>query len=137
MDDILESLIKERDELKEKFEPMRQRLTRLETAINALQGKPVGGSDEQPRRRRNVRPTVLEIIQRSGENGVTVADILEEAANMGADLEKSSVSTLVSGMKRAGQIVASDDGKYMIAPEGTEPEPPGKRGRKKKSEAAE
>lgn len=136
MDDILESLIKERDEIKEKFEPMRQRLQRLETAIAALQGKPIAGSDEPSKRRRNVRPTVLEIITRAGDNGVTVADIVEEASNMGIDLEKTSVSTLVSGMKRSGQVVVNE-GKYQIAPEGTEPEPPGKRGRKKKAEAAE
>lgn len=135
MDDILETLIKERDELKEKFDPMRERLQRLEVAIGALQGKPVNTTDETPRRRRNVRPTVLEVITRAGDHGATVSDIIEEASNMGISLEKSSVSTIVSGMKRAGQVTV-DEGKYKIAPEGTEPEPAGRRGRKPKAEAA-
>lgn len=115
MDDILDMLTKERDELRGQVEPLKQRLDRLNIAISALEGKPSAESEQPRKRNRNVRNTVLEIIGKAGTAGVSIPDVLEEAERSGSPLEKSSVSTLVSTLKRSGAIIV-DDGKYKISP---------------------
>lgn len=134
MDELLQQLITERDELKTKFEPMRERIQRLDAAIAALQGETVTADINNPiRRRKNVKSTVIDIISRAGDVGSTVSDIIQEADTAGVTLEKTSVSTLVSSLKRSGSLIVHD-GRYLIAPEGTPPETSTGRGRKRKDD---
>lgn len=70
MDEILQQLITERDEIRATFEPMRKRLARLDAAISALQGQM---PEEGQKRRKNVRGAVIDIVSRSGDNGVKIA----------------------------------------------------------------
>ena len=109
---------------------------RLLKEIDALQNQLVGirrmmrmlgGESEaeeiQPRRRRTPSPikdAVLGLINEHKEVGLTVGEIMELAEKSGQALDRASVSSLLSRLKREHVLIAIGNGKYRPAP----PTPP-------------
>jgi stalled ribosome rescue protein Dom34 len=107
-------LMEERDALKKQIENLQSELKGLERAIRV-----VSGSDEAlapisqiaRTRTKNVKNTVLTLVSQSGNAGITVGELMDKAEASQVALEKASVSSLLSRLKKEG-VLRIDDGRY-------------------------
>lgn len=81
--------------------------------------------ESQPRQRRKtpspIKDAVLGLINEFKETGLAVGEVMELSEKRGHPLDRASVSSLLSRLKREHVLVAVGDGKYRPAP----PLPPG------------
>jgi len=63
----------------------------------------------------------MEIIEESGTNGVTVGEVLERAAVRGKELDRASVSSLLSRNKREGLLTFDGERYHVASPHGPQP----------------
>lgn len=83
----------------------------LETALRRASGD----VDSRPRRRRtNVKKIVLDILAERGDQGVNAGIVVQIAAERGEEIERATVSSLLSRMKADG-IVTYDNVLYRLA----------------------
>lgn len=123
MDKSLNRLTSERDRLNAEVEAIKARIEGLNFAIATIEGdapttRPTtraNGATAPRKRGKNVKATVLAIVERSALAGVTAADVLAGAERMGNPLERTSVSTLLSNLKRAGVLEYKGDRYRMKA----------------------
>jgi hypothetical protein len=80
-------------------------------------------TNEPPRRRKNVKKTVMELVDVAGSAGVTAAEVVERARTLGRELERGSVSSLLSKFKAQGALVF-DGERYYPASKGPSQDPP-------------
>lgn len=102
-------------------------------AIEALQNQMVGvnaaikvfGAEPGavPAPRRNVKRTVLEVVQEAGRIGVTASEVISRAAAKGRALNAGSVASLLSRFKQDGVLIF-DGERYFPAPPQAPQEPP-------------
>ena len=109
MKDIrLSRLIEQRDRFVNQMEALRNQVAGLELAIALL-------SEEEPTQRRpveaasggesdNVSDLLRVLLQDAGARGINARLAVELAARRGVDLNRSSVSSLLSRMKRDGKL---------------------------------
>lgn len=67
----------------------------------------------KPPRGKNVKETVLTLVENSGVNGINAIGVVETAKNMSIHLERASVSSLLSRLKKEG-VLDMADGKYFV-----------------------
>jgi hypothetical protein len=111
-------LNEERDALKKQIENLQNELKGLERAIRV-----VSGSDEAlspasqftRTRTKNVKNTVLTLVSQSGNSGITVVELMDKAEASHVALEKASVSSLLSRLKKEGVLRISDGRYYDIS----------------------
>ena len=113
---------------------------RLLKEIDALQNQLVavrrmmrllGGDPEvdesQPRQRRKtpspIEDAVLGLISEFKDTGLAVGEVMELSEKRGRPLDRASVSSLLSRLKREHVLVAVGDGKYRPAPPAPPPSP--------------
>lgn len=107
-------LMEERDALKKQIENLHSELKGLERAIRV-----VSGSDEvlspasqfTRTRTKNVKNMVLTLVSQSGNAGITVAELMDKAEASQVALEKASVSSLLSRLKKEG-VLRINEGRY-------------------------
>ena len=80
-------------------------------------------TNEPPRRRRNVKKTVMEMIDMAGSAGVTAAEIVDRARTIGRELDRGSVSSLLSKFKAQGALTF-DGERYYAASKAPPADPP-------------
>ncbi len=112
----MKRLIAERDRLKAHIEALQNQLKGLETAIAVMTGEDKAETTSSPvrPRARNVKETVLLLVQNAGGSGISVNDLLEVAKSTGVHLERGTVSSLLSRMKREN-VLDMEDGKYFVS----------------------
>ena len=93
------------------IEALKQQLSGVDQSIKALGGDVGAG----PSRRTNVKGTVMEIIGEAASLGVTAFEVVDRGAAKGRDLDRPSVSSLLSRLKREGTLVLME-GRYYVAP---------------------
>ena len=115
--DLRERQVSEIQDLQRKLDAAKERLSGIEASIVALGGEiPVEGISGQKSARRNVKKTVMAIVQEAGPAGVTASEVMDRAAAQGRELEKGSVSSLLSRFKRDGALTF-DGERYRAASE--------------------
>jgi hypothetical protein len=79
------------------IEALRNKLRGIEASMAALGGdQPI----EATRKNRNVKKTVIGLIVDAGSAGITAIEVVERAALAGRQLDRPSVSSLLSRLKR-------------------------------------
>lgn len=68
---------------------------------------------EIKQRGKNVKDTVISLVQNAGEGGLNVSALMEKAKDNGIHLDRGSVSSLLSRMKRE-KVFAMVDGRYFV-----------------------
>ncbi|HEY4941862.1 MAG TPA: hypothetical protein VII56_10570 [Rhizomicrobium sp.] len=99
-------------DLEKRLAEARVRLHAYDTAIATMGGHalPVGGRKRQP----NVKKTVLNIVNEAAAHGVTANEVVDKGAAQGRTLERNSVSSLLSRLKREG-VLTFDGARYRPA----------------------
>jgi hypothetical protein len=110
---LIELRQRERD-----VDALRNKLKGIDAAIAAIGGDGQA-SNARSKTRRNVKRTVLEIITEAGRDGVTSNEVTDRAAVMGRQLDRGSVSSLLSRLKREGTLTF-DGERYRLV----DPQPP-------------
>jgi hypothetical protein len=101
------------------MEALQNQLLGVEASIRALS---TDGNAAAPKSR-NVKRTVMELVNEAGKLGVTAAEIVERAFAKGRTLERPSVSSLLSRFKREGALTF-DGERYFPATIVSPPESP-------------
>jgi hypothetical protein len=107
-------LMEERDALKKQIENLQSELKGLERAIRVVSGSDdvLSPISQVPRQRtKNVKSLVLTLVTQSGDNGITVAELMDKAEANQVALERASVSSLLSRLKKDG-ILRINEGRY-------------------------
>lgn len=118
----LQKLLERRSQLVTQIKEFNDRLAELNLAISLLTGESEAPSTEPTRRRRHVKTTVMELVTAAGQTGVTAAEIVEDARSRGRELDRPSVSSLLSKLKADG--VLRFDGERYFQASLPNPEPP-------------
>ncbi|MGJ0503286.1 MAG: hypothetical protein ACR65X_05960 [Methylocystis sp.] len=109
-------LLRETETKRQEYEASRNQLLAIERAIAIVEGtefkEPVTKTRE---RARNVKDTVLGMLAEAGERGLSVNQILDIAKNKGIDLDRGSVSSLLSRLKRESTLDMKE-GQYFVRP---------------------
>jgi hypothetical protein len=72
-------------------------------------------TNEPPRRRRNVKKTVMELVDMAGSAGVTAAEVVDRACTIGRELDRGSVSSLLSKFKGQGALTFDGERYYPVS----------------------
>jgi hypothetical protein len=99
--DLREGVLVELRQREREIEALRNKLKGVDAAIAAVGGQPQAAAT---RRNRNVKQTVMELIVDAGQKGITAIEVVERAAIAGRQLDRPSVSSLLSRLKREGVL---------------------------------
>ena len=99
-------------------EALRNQLIGVETSIKVV------GPDAASGPRRNVKRTVMELVQEAGKAGITASEVVERAKSRGRDLDRASVSSLLSRFKREGALTFDGQRYFSTQPQAAPQEPP-------------
>lgn len=94
------------------IEAIQNQIIGIDHAIRAMNLAP--GAPPPPRR--NVKRTVLEVVQEAGKAGVTTTEVVERAAAKGRQLNANSVASLLSRFKTEGTFRFDGERYYLAAP---------------------
>jgi hypothetical protein len=117
---------------------MKERRSQLDTEINQLMVRraeidlmiarltdgevTTGSPSDPPARRRNVKRTVMELVNVAGSSGITATEVIERARSLGRELDRASVASLLSKFK--GDGVLTFDGERYYPASRTPPQDP-------------
>jgi len=102
-----QKLLNEINHHKSRVEAITERLSGLDLAISVLgqQDLVVAGERTIMRRTRgSVKDTVISLIQNHAENGLTATEVVSVAHEQGIELDRGSVSSLLSKLKAANVL---------------------------------
>lgn len=110
-----EALERQRLALENQIWGLRRAIELIGGAVSASEaaGRTPGGGitqPRQPRQRRPIRDLVLDIIRNGDPEGMTARTIVEAAQARGIDLDRNSVSSLLSRLKRDNILIF--DGRF-------------------------
>jgi cell division septum initiation protein DivIVA len=118
----IQRLVVEKERLQQAIADLENQLSGLKGELSGIQRAMALVSGTEPEvvtatpkreRARNVKETVLGVVQASSPDGINVNQLLERAAREGNHLERGTVSSLLSRFKREG-VLDMKDGKYFI-----------------------
>jgi hypothetical protein len=105
-----EALLIDISQRERELEALRNRLKGYDAAMATVTGTSVPPGPRR-RTRRNVKGTVMDMIVEAGTAGVTAHEIVDKAAAGGRLLDRPSVSSLLSRLKREG-VLSFDGERY-------------------------
>lgn len=111
----MKHLLEARERLAKQIEALTYELRGMDRAIAAMKGE-VSAPQEAPERRtraRNVKETVLALVQKAGHEGLNVNELLLSAQREKIHLERGTVSSLLSRFKREN-VLDMKDGRYFL-----------------------
>lgn len=111
----MKKLVEDRERLAKQIEALTWELKGMDRAIANLKGEvPVSSvvSDRKPRTR-NVKETILSLVQKAGQDGLNVNELLLAAQRENVHLERGTVSSLLSRFKR-DSVLDMKDGRYFL-----------------------
>lgn len=114
-----EALLRQRERLVAELEALRNKISGLDLAIQLITqvDRPAAVPTERMERSdrgAGITTTIQRLLVAAGDTGINAEEAVEIAAREGIALNRSSVSSLLSRMKRAGDI-AYVDKKYVLA----------------------
>jgi hypothetical protein len=118
LNDLREGILVEIRQRERDLEALRNKLRGIDAAIAAVGG----GSTTEPKRRnrRNVKKTAMDLIVEAGSAGVTANEIVDRASIAGRHLDRGSISSLLSRLKREGVLVFNGE-RYFLAGNRSDP----------------
>jgi hypothetical protein len=108
-------LIREQAQMLAEIEALRNKITRLETAIKLFSDAPTEALPVEE----TVKETILKLVRESGETGLKPKNMIERAAQRGVRLNRGSVYVILNRIERAGAVVR-EDGRYKLREFATE-----------------
>src|SRR5947207_1126415 len=112
----MKKLIEERERLRTQIEALKNELRGIEKAIALVSGAEIGNGAAPPvgrTRAKNVKDTVLGFLAEAGTAGLSVTKVMELAQHKGFHVERGSVSSLLSRLKREG-VLDLKEGAYSV-----------------------
>ena len=112
----MKALQEKREAIEAKILALQNQLEGLNMAIAVVSGQghePASIIRTKPPRGKNVKDTVLSLVESSGVDGINAIGVVETAKNMSIHLERASVSSLLSRLKKEG-VLNMVDGKYFV-----------------------
>lgn len=120
----MQRLREERERLARQIEALQSELRGLDRAIALVSGESVTADPTQGRiKPRNVKDTVLGLVADAGPKGLTVHQVLDAATKKNVQLERGTVSSLLSRLKRENTLDMKDGAYFVRAPAQAEPAP--------------
>jgi hypothetical protein len=110
--DLLDALIREREQLVFEMDARRNKIAGLDIAIKLASEGEVGHSLSR-HQKVHVSHTILSILAETGETGTKPKMLVELAASRGIVLNRASVYSLLNRMERAGTVV-HEDARYKL-----------------------
>jgi hypothetical protein len=112
----MKRLQEERERLLAQMEALRNQIVGIDRAIAVLEGTEYKTPEARPRERtRNVKDIVLGLLADAGTGGLSVNQVLEKALAKGSELDRGTVSSLLSRLKRE-HTLDLETGQYFIRP---------------------
>ncbi len=110
----VERLIKQRDELVAQMEALKHKISGLEMAIRLFEESP----ETQPSAslqtiRISKTDAIRRLLKEAGAQGLVARDVLERSTALGVELKLGSVASVLSRMKREGEVVYGN-GRYKL-----------------------
>jgi hypothetical protein len=118
--DLREGVLVELRQREREIEALRNKLKGVDAAIAAVGGQPQVAAT---RRNRNVKQTVMDLIVDAGQKGITAIEVVERAAIVGRQLDRPSVSSLLSRLKREGVLSFNGERYFPVSSRGVESAP--------------
>lgn len=110
----LQKLVQRRAELLTEMEALRNKISGLDIAVALLNsGWVTPDGDEAYAGKVNTTETIMGLLQKSGGTGLNAQTAVALAAGEGLSLNKGSVSSLLSRLKRDG-IVIYENARYKL-----------------------
>jgi hypothetical protein len=114
-----EALLRQRESLMVELEALKNKISGLDLAIQLITqaDRPAAAPAERLERSdrgAGITTTIQRLLVAAGDTGINAEEAVEIAAREGIALNRSSVSSLLSRMKRAGDIEYVDK-KYVLA----------------------
>jgi hypothetical protein len=110
--EMLSKVEEEIDRLQKQISGLQHELAAAQRIKAMLAGE--SAEQAQPRiKNRNVKDTVLGLLANASETGLTVNEVLEHAESQGKHLDRGSVSSLLSRLKREA-VLDLVDGSYRV-----------------------
>lgn len=109
-------LMQQRDQLLKQVEALNNRVAGLEMAIALIDSNDVpteGSTFEAAPKRVNVKTMVLDLLDEVGTTGLNAVTAVDIAKRRGIQLDKGSVSSLLSRLKK-DDVVVYDNDKYRL-----------------------
>jgi len=119
----MKMLEERRRQLDAEINQLMVRRAEIDLMIARGTGQAESPTNEPPKRRRNVKKTVMELVSLAGTDGVTAVEVVDRAKALGRDLDRGSVSSLLSKFKAQGALTF-DGERYYPAPQGPAPQDP-------------
>lgn len=116
----IERLTRERDRLAAEIDALKHRLRGFDDAINLLKQEEESNASLTTRKRPNVKGMTLKVLEESGEKGATAQEVVTKAQERGHNLDRASVSSLLSRLKRENTLVFVDSRYYLASHAPTE-----------------
>ena len=108
------SIIRKRlEEKREQLSILTAEISLLESMLAEAKGEPDPSQPKQRAKRSSVKSYVLELLDQVGEKGLNAAIAVSMATQEGRDLDRNSVSSLLSRLKNEGLLVYDGD-KYRL-----------------------
>jgi hypothetical protein len=112
----MKRLQEERERLLAQMEALRNQIVGIDRAIAVMGGMEFNPPEERQRARgHNVKNTVLGLVSTAGANGLSVNQVLDGAKVKDIVLDRGTVSSLLSRLKRENTLDMKD-GRYSIRP---------------------
>jgi hypothetical protein len=112
----MKRLQEERERLLAQMEALRNQIVGIDRAIAVMEGTGYGTPEERHRDRNyNVKDTVLGLVSAAGAVGLSVNQVLDNAKGKGIKLDRGTVSSLLSRLKREN-ILDMKGGQYFVRP---------------------
>jgi hypothetical protein len=111
--ELRDALLTDINQRERELDALRNKMKGIDAAIAAITGTNI--PDPRRRTRRNVKGTVMDLIVQAGKAGVTAHEIVDQAAVGGRQLDRPSVSSLLSRLKREGVLSFDGERYYPVA----------------------
>jgi hypothetical protein len=114
----MKRLQEERERLLAQMEALRNQIVGIDRAIAVMEGTEYRLPEERQRDRHyNIKDTVLGLVSTAGTDGLSVNQVLDNAKVKGIMLDRGTVSSLLSRLKREN-ILDMKGGQYFVRPPG-------------------
>lgn len=102
-------LVEQRDRLLAEMEAIRNKIAGFELAISMMEGDDQSPEAPTRRGRSTTKGAVIDMLRETGADGLNSAIAVQMGERRGLDLDRASVSSLLSRLKRDGIVVHEGD----------------------------
>jgi hypothetical protein len=105
----------QRDRLLVEIEALRNKVAGLELALSLMGAESTAAEGrEKPKESRGLRQTLTDLLREAGTTGLNATSAVEVAQRRGVHLERQSVASTLSRMKKDGELVYNGDRYKLI-----------------------